>query len=306
MFQKSLFALSLVAMSLSSCQKGVPEAQLETAGDSILYALGVAQSADKATLSEFLTRVGADEKAVDKMIEGIATGVEDGYEAIEKVKDTDDKSEKAYYAGIMQGVEYASMLDRLNAQLLDSADVKARRSNFVAGFADYVQKQVKMRYKGAPLNLETASKAVEEIGMRLEEPRLLKQFGHIKKQGESYLAEKRKVAGVQTLPSGVMYRVLTSGTGAKPKATDRVAVRYVGKLTDGTIFDATTEHGTPADTFGVSQVIPGWTEALQQMPVGSKWEVYIPYRQAYGTRQTGKILPFSALTFEVELLGVVK
>ncbi len=97
--------------------------------------------------------------------------------------------------------------------------------------------------------------------------------------------------------------MITEGTGAKPTATDRVKVHYHGTLIDGTVFDSSVERGEPA-TFGVGQVIKGWTEALQLMPVGSKWALYIPYDLAYGGRDTGKIKPFSNLIFEVELLGI--
>ena len=95
------------------------------------------------------------------------------------------------------------------------------------------------------------------------------------------------------------------GTGEMPTDDDRVTVHYEGKLLDGTVFDSSIERGEPA-TFGVTQVIKGWTEALKLMPVGSKWELYIPYDLAYGSRDQGQIKPFSNLIFEVELLDIVK
>jgi FKBP-type peptidyl-prolyl cis-trans isomerase FklB len=122
--------------------------------------------------------------------------------------------------------------------------------------------------------------------------------------GEAYLAENAKKDGVKTLPSGLQYRILAPGNGASPKATDKVTVHYRGTLLDGTEFDSSYSRGKPA-TFGVNQVIPGWTEALQLMKEGGKWQLYIPPALAYGERGAGgKIPPNSALIFEVELISV--
>ena len=112
-------------------------------------------------------------------------------------------------------------------------------------------------------------------------------------------------AAVKTTSSGLQYEILTEGNGAKPKAEDVVRVHYHGTLTDGTVFDSSVKRGQPAE-FGVNQVIQGWVEALQLMPVGSKWKLFIPSDLAYGQRGVGDIIkPHSALIFEVELLGIV-
>ncbi|WP_297099348.1 FKBP-type peptidyl-prolyl cis-trans isomerase [uncultured Draconibacterium sp.] len=125
-------------------------------------------------------------------------------------------------------------------------------------------------------------------------------------EGNKFLEENKAREGVTTTESGLQYEVLTEGTGAKPTATDRVRVHYHGTLIDGTVFDSSVDRGEPA-VFGVNQVIPGWTEALQLMPVGSKWKVFIPSDLAYGPRGAGAdIGPNSALIFEVELLEIVK
>ena len=124
--------------------------------------------------------------------------------------------------------------------------------------------------------------------------------------GNKFLEENKAREGVSTTESGLQYEVLTEGTGEKPTATDRVRVHYHGTLIDGTVFDSSVDRGEPA-VFGVSQVITGWTEALQLMPVGSKWKVYLPSNIAYGERGAGAdIGPNSALIFEVELLEIVK
>ena len=124
-------------------------------------------------------------------------------------------------------------------------------------------------------------------------------------EGEAFLAENKKKSGVVVLPSGLQYEVLNEGKGKKPAATDRVQCHYHGTLINGEVFDSSIERGEPA-VFGVSQVIPGWVEALQLMPEGSKWRLFIPSDLAYGENGAGgKIAPNSTLIFDVELLKVL-
>ncbi|MBO0948859.1 FKBP-type peptidyl-prolyl cis-trans isomerase [Fibrella forsythiae] len=126
-----------------------------------------------------------------------------------------------------------------------------------------------------------------------------------KKIGATFLAENKSKPGVQTTASGLQYLIEKTGTGAKPVASDRVKVHYTGKLIDGKVFDSSVERG-PAE-FGVTEVIKGWTEVLQLMPVGSKWKVFIPSDIAYGDRGAGTdIGPGSTLIFDIELLDIVK
>jgi FKBP-type peptidyl-prolyl cis-trans isomerase FklB len=125
-----------------------------------------------------------------------------------------------------------------------------------------------------------------------------------KEEGEAFLAANKSKEGVVTLPSGLQYKILTAGTGPKPTATDTVVCNYKGTLINGTEFDSSFKTGQPA-TFGVGQVIKGWTEALQLMPVGSKWQLFIPSNLAYGDRGAGQqIGPDSTLIFEVELISI--
>jgi FKBP-type peptidyl-prolyl cis-trans isomerase FklB len=124
------------------------------------------------------------------------------------------------------------------------------------------------------------------------------------KIGEAFLETNKTKEGVITLPSGLQYKVLTQGTGPKPTAADTVVCNYRGTLVDGTEFDSSYKRGQPA-TFAVGQVIPGWTEALQLMPVGSKWQLYIPSKLAYGPRGPSPVIgPNSTLIFEVELVSI--
>ncbi len=124
-------------------------------------------------------------------------------------------------------------------------------------------------------------------------------------EGKAFLAENGKRAEVKTTASGLQYEVMTEGNGAIPKASDQVKVHYHGTLIDGTVFDSSVRRGEPA-TFGVTQVIQGWVEALQLMPVGSKWKLFIPSNLAYGAQGAGQhIGPHTTLVFEVELLDIV-
>lgn len=126
----------------------------------------------------------------------------------------------------------------------------------------------------------------------------------MKAKGRDFLAENKSKEGVKTTESGLQYRVINSGAGKMPTADQSVTVHYTGKLIDGTVFDSSVERGEPA-TFGVSQVIDGWTEALQLMKEGDKWELFIPSELAYGERGAGRrIPPYSTLIFEVELIKV--
>jgi len=125
-----------------------------------------------------------------------------------------------------------------------------------------------------------------------------------KKEGEAFLAENKKKDGVVSLPNGMQYKVITMGTGKKPKATDTVTVNYRGTLIDGKEFDSSYKHGEPA-TFPLTQVIKGWTDGLQLMPVGSKFQFFIPSELAWGERGTGQLIqPNAIVIFEVELLSI--
>jgi FKBP-type peptidyl-prolyl cis-trans isomerase FklB len=125
-----------------------------------------------------------------------------------------------------------------------------------------------------------------------------------KAKGDAFLAANKTKDGVVTLPSGLQYKIISNGTGPKPTASDTVSANYRGTLIDGTEFDASAKHGGP-QTFPVNQVIPGWTEALQLMPVGSKWQLYIPSDLAYGSRGAGGVIgPNSTLIFDIELVAI--
>ena len=151
------------------------------------------------------------------------------------------------------------------------------------------------------MSIQEAQAIINDYFQQLQE----KAFEQNIKEGKNFLAENAKRAEVKTTASGLQYEIIKEGKGQTPAASDRVKVHYHGTLIDGTVFDSSVDRGEPA-VFGVNQVIKGWTEALKLMPVGSKYKLYIPQELAYGSQSMGNIKPFSALIFEVELIGIEK
>ena len=195
----------------------------------------------------------------------------------------------------MDKVSYALGLS-IGNNFQNSVIKKLQVEDFVKGLEDVLgEKQPAISY-------EEAKQVINDYFMKLQQERL-----EINKQaGAEFLEINRHKAGVVELPSGLQYEILKQGTGAKPSASDKVKCHYHGTLINGTVFDSSVQRGEPA-TFGVSQVIPGWVEALQLMPVGSKWRLFIPSNLAYGEHGAGDVIePNSTLIFDVELLDIVK
>ena len=193
----------------------------------------------------------------------------------------------------MDSVSYSLgvlMAQNLKQQGFDQIDV----ATLTQGFEDV------MKGNALKINAEQANQLVSSY----MQSKQAKQFEGVIAAGQQFLAENGQRPGVVTLPSGLQYEVLQEGMGAKPSANDKVTVHYEGTLLDGTVFDSSVQRGQPA-TFGVTQVIQGWVEALQLMTEGAKWKLFIPYNLAYGERGAGpKIGPYSTLIFEVELLKI--
>ena len=195
----------------------------------------------------------------------------------------------------MDKVSYALVLS-IGNNFQNSGIKQLQVADFVKGLEDVLgEKQPAISY-------EEAKQVINDYFMKLQQERL-----EINKQaGAEFLEINRHKAGVVELPSGLQYEILKQGTGAKPSANDKVKCHYHGTLINGTVFDSSVQRGEPA-TFGVSQVIPGWVEALQLMPVGSKWRLFIPSNLAYGEHGAGDVIePNSTLIFDVELLDIVK
>lgn len=162
--------------------------------------------------------------------------------------------------------------------------------------------------KGTPILTEDQIREVllglQQTLRAKEEARVKETADKNKKEGEAFLAQNKKKKGIVTLPSGLQYKIITAGKGKKPQKSDTVTTNYKGTLINGTEFDSSYDRGEPT-TFPVSGVIPGWTEALQLMPIGSKWQLFVPPALAYGERGAGGVIgPNATLIFDVELLGI--
>lgn len=203
-----------------------------------------------------------------------------------KEADISTENKKVSYAlGVVVG-------SNIESQELDSLDLET----LLLAIGDVFNDQdLKLSQEEA----ETTVQAYMQQAMEAKKAKVIEESAN-------FLTENKTKEGVQVTESGLQYKVLKEGSGKSPAATDKVTVHYTGKLTDGTVFDSSVQRGEPV-TFGVNQVIPGWTEALQLMQEGDKWEIYVPYPLAYGERGAGaQIPPFSTLIFEVELLEVKK
>lgn len=201
-------------------------------------------------------------------------------------------------------------LDRISYALGLSMGNNFRSSGIdkidVADFADGVAavfsgEKPKMSYDEAKEEIRKYFTAMEE-----RQRAAAAEMGKVNREaGEAFLSENGKRAEVKTTASGLQYEVITEGNGPKPGRGDQVKVHYTGRLIDGTVFDSSVERGEPA-TFGVTQVIPGWVEALQLMSAGSKWRLFIPSALAYGPNGAGGVIgPDATLIFDVELLEVI-
>lgn len=194
------------------------------------------------------------------------------------------KKDASYSVGMSIG-------QSLQGQNLDQIDI----DSFIQGIQD-IFNQNTLKF--------TPEEANQKITTYLNEANTQRYAGN-KEAGEKFLAENAERSEVTTLPSGLQYEVIEEGDGEKPGSTSQVTVHYHGTLTDGTVFDSSISRGTPA-TFGVNQVIKGWTEALQLMPTGAKWKLYIPENLAYGANPHpgGPIKPYMALVFDVQLISI--
>ena len=193
----------------------------------------------------------------------------------------------------MNKISYAIGLS-MGQNLMGSGVTSLEYADLAAGIKDVLEKNQPQ------ISYQEAQQVLGKFFSELEE----KIAGEAKAAGEAFLAENAKREGVKVTESGLQYEVLEETIGQKPKATDKVRVHYEGTLIDGTVFDSSYKRGESI-TFGLNQVIKGWTEGLQLMSIGSKYKLYLPYQLAYGERGAGaNIPPYAALIFTVELLGI--
>lgn len=324
--------VAVLAVMMVSCGgASTPKASLKNPVDSVSYAYGVTM-ADQG-LAQFLEQAGVLTNTTDVEYEyqmrmatadstqrlGIQSEMESKIDSINKInapklnefikgmKDAINLDEESAYAhGLSIGVQFSQqMLPQFNTMLYgEDSDTKANTDQLLAGLISTLKNQgLAISKEDANILVQSEFEKAQAQQMERQEEDLQVQYESAIAEGDAYMAENAKRDEVVTLPSGLQYEVITKGSGAVPASTDQVKVHYHGTLIDGTVFDSSVERGEPA-VFGVTQVIAGWTEALQLMPVGSKWRLYVPYDLAYGTADRGEIKPYSNLIFDVELIGI--
>lgn len=259
--------------------------ELNSSSDTLSYAAGMSFTNG---LIPFLQKQGVDTAYMADFIQGF-----------EAMINSDDPKLKAYAVGqtIASQVK-GQMVVSMQKDFTDTPD-SVVTALLYRGFVDALKNDTTV-FKTAD-----AEKLFRDKRTANEAAKEEKLYGANRRAGEAFLAENAKKDSVVTLPSGLQYKVLVKGNGAVPKTSDEVEVNYEGRLIDGTVFDSSSKHGDKPATFRPIQVIKGWTEALTMMPVGSKWQLFIPQELAYGKRKMGnEIKPYSALVFTVELVGI--
>jgi FKBP-type peptidyl-prolyl cis-trans isomerase FklB len=260
---------------------------LQSSSDSLSYAAGRAVTNG---LMNYLKQQGVDSTHLADFVEGFK----------EAIAAAGDSSKQAR----IKGMDIASqlqqrMLPSIKQDFTDTPDSIVEQLLF-RGFTDAILGDTLVMKQQAA---EEFFKQKQATNKAAKEEKL---YGANREAGRKFLAENKQKEGVISTPSGLQYKILVKGDGEVPQRTDKVKVHYEGRLVDGTVFDASSKHGTEPSSFRADQVIKGWTEALTMMPVGSKWQLYIPYELAYGERNMGNIKPFSMLIFDVELVGIDK
>ena len=275
------------ATKKTAVEKEAP-VKLTNSSDSLSYAAGM--SITNGLVPFLVQQQGVDTAYMADFVKGFQMVAKGG----------SDPKMKAYAAGmdIAKQVKERMMPD-LNKEFQDAPD-SIITDLFFRGFTDALQKDTNV------FKQEVAEQFFRDKQVANKAAKDEKLYGANREAGRKFLEENAKKEGVITLPSGLQYKVLVKGDGPVPTPDDKVQVNYEGRLVDGTMFDASAKHGDKPMEFRPNQVIKGWQEALTMMPVGSTWQLFIPYELAYGDRDTGTIKPFSALIFDVQLVSIVK
>ncbi|MDD2474608.1 MAG: FKBP-type peptidyl-prolyl cis-trans isomerase [Dysgonamonadaceae bacterium] len=331
----ALCAFMVGGFLLASCgNNSTPKASLKNEVDSISYAYGVSLADQR--LMQYLEQLGIVESSseiefeyqrkiseadstqkeslqkelktkVDSLNKVNAPKLNDFLKGLKEAVNAGEKK-SSYIQGLSIGNQITQqMMPQFNS-LVFAADTtkKVNNDQLVAGLIGALKNQeLAISKLDATSYVQNRMEAAQKESQMKTEEDLKSQHKESLEEAEKFLEENAKKDGVVVLPSGLQYEIIKNGSGATPSENDQVKVHYHGTLLDGTVFDSSVERNEPA-VFGVTQVIPGWTEALLLMPVGSKWKLYIPYDLAYGADDRGAIKPFSTLIFDVELLGIEK
>ena len=291
--KKSMILMAVAIMAVfASCQKvSTPKATFNAGDkiDSLSYTMGLAQS--QGLKDYMVNRLGVDTTYMADFVQGILAGATGKVNPNQTARQSGMQIGQQVAEQIIPGVSREAFGD-------DSTKVLSLK-NFLAGFiAGTTEKGMLMPQAEAQ---QTAQRLMDEF----HKESLMAEYGDNMKAGEAFMDSIAKTPDVVKTESGLCYKVITQGKGKVPAKTDRVKVNYRGTLIDGTEFDSSYKRNEPS-TFRANQVIPGWTEALTMMPVGSHWMLYIPQDLAYGERNQGTIKPFSTLIFDVEVLDIVE
>ena len=273
------------AMLLATSCTNNANVNVVTSADSLAYAAGVINT--EGLIDHVTNRLNIDPAYLPELLDGIKEAFA-----------SDSPAEEAKSLGRQLGSQIKNqILPYMNETIYPGGGDSLNTDIFLNAFISTLEeKETLMDVPTATAYFRTESEKIRNENMK-------SKYSENKEKGIAFLEANKAVAGVQVTESGLQYKVEKMGKGKKPSATDKVKVHYHGTLIDGTVFDSSVDRGEPI-VFGLTQVIPGWTEGVQLMPVGSKFTFYIPYELAYGDRETGVIKPYSALIFEVELLGI--
>lgn len=258
--------------------------KLASSSDSLSYSVGM--TVTNGLISYMQTQLGVDTAYMADFV----AGFEDA------VKAQKNPRQKARIAGVTIGEQASGRMLSGLKQEAEGAPDSINEQLFFRGFTDALLGDTTV------MTMEVA----QDVSNKKSEANRQAKIAVQTEKGRAFLAENAKKEGVISLPSGLQYKVLKQGDGIVPQKTDKVKVHYEGRLIDGTVFDASSKHGNEPATFRPDQVIKGWTEALTMMPVGSKWQLFIPQELGYGERAAGQIPPYSTLIFDVELVGIDK
>ncbi len=284
-----LSASAATKKKAKKAEKPVAE-KVDTIGiDLFSYAFGKANT--NGLMQYLVQRMGVDTAYVEDFLHGFD----------EQVLTEADKRLKARLSGIEIRQQVENQILPQVAQQVNDSTRSLNTRMFLTGFRDGIANKSDV----LPISDDSLQQLVQKQMQYYHQEKMERQYGANRRAGEDFLKANAKKPGVVTTSSGLQYKVLTQGDGPVPTATNKVKVNYEGHLLDGTEFDSSYKRNEPA-TFGCNQVIKGWTEALTMMPVGSKWELYIPQELAYADRESGKIPPYSMLIFTVELLSIEK
>lgn len=286
-------AAMAMAVSFTSCGNKPAEAELNNASDSLSYCAGVSNTEGMRQALE--ANFGVDSVYLDEVVAGVR----------EYMDMRDDEKARARNLGKWLGVQYEKgLFPQMNRNFYPDQQDSINVELFLAGLHDAL-----LCGDDSKIGLIEAQMFIREMSDKAAYDKKIAQYGDIKVAGEAFIDSISKVEGIQSLQVGddvLYYRVNKVGKGAVPTEENRVKVHYKGTLIDGTVFDSSYDRKEPT-VFGVTQVIKGWTEILKTMPVGSNYTVYLPYQLAYGANGGGsKIKPFSALVFDMELIGIEK